>query len=338
MLATPGHLEQVLDNLIANALEASPPGGTITIEGDKADYDLLVLVPPHAGQEVVAASGLGDAGAWVPTDRATLAHRDHQQIFALGDATDLPISKSGSTAHFEAPVVASRIASLVRGTAPKANYGGRVMCFLETGDGRGPRRAGRSAVASPAVRPWAAARAWATVVAGDHTEVEKMRVLVAHGSKMGGTAGIAETVGETLREAGLAVEVRAAAEVRDLRPYDAVVVGGALYAGRWHRAARRLVKGNAKALRERPVWLFSSGPLDDSASEREIPPVRQVQALMDGIGARGHWTFGGRLPSDAKGFPASAMAKRNAGDWRDSGQVRAWAARVAEELAATTAS
>ncbi len=300
VLATPGHLEQVLDNLIANALEASPPGGTITIEGDKADYDLLVLVPR--------------------------------------DATDLPISKSGSTAHFEAPVVASRIASLVRGTAPKANYGGRVMCFLETGDGRGPRRAGRSAVASPAVRPWAAARAWATVVAGDHTEVEKMRVLVAHGSKMGGTAGIAETVGETLREAGLAVEVRAAAEVRDLRPYDAVVVGGALYAGRWHRAARRLVKGNAKALRERPVWLFSSGPLDDSASEREIPPVRQVQALMDGIGARGHWTFGGRLPSDAKGFPASAMAKRNAGDWRDSGQVRAWAARVAEELAATTAS
>src|SRR6266511_510763 len=136
VLATPGHLEQVLDNLIANALEASPPGGTITIEGDKADYDLLVLVPPHAGQEVVAASGLGDAGAWVPTDRATLAHRDHQQIFALGDATDLPISKSGSTAHFEAPVVASRIASLLRGTAPKANYGGRVMCFLETGDGR----------------------------------------------------------------------------------------------------------------------------------------------------------------------------------------------------------
>jgi sulfide:quinone oxidoreductase len=57
-------------------------------------------------------------------------------MFAMGDATNLPISKSGSTAHFEAPVVASRIASLVHGTAPKTNYGGRVMCFLETGDGR----------------------------------------------------------------------------------------------------------------------------------------------------------------------------------------------------------
>jgi sulfide:quinone oxidoreductase len=84
----------------------------------------------------VEASGLGDPGGWVPTDRTTLAHRDHEHVFALGDATDLPISKSGSTAHFEAPVVASRIASLLRGTAPTTNYGGRVMCFLETGDGR----------------------------------------------------------------------------------------------------------------------------------------------------------------------------------------------------------
>jgi len=192
-------------------------------------------------------------------------------------------------------------------------------------------------VASPDVRPWAVTQAWATVVVVDHTEVEMMRVLVAHGSKMGGTAGIAETVGETLRQAGLEVEVRPAAEVRDLRPYDAVVVGGALYAGRWHKAARRLVRRHAKALRERPVWLFSSGPLDDSATEREIPPTRQVQALLDGIGARGHWTFGGRLPSDAKGFPASAMAKNHAGDWRDAGQVRGWAARVAAELATTTA-
>jgi sulfide:quinone oxidoreductase len=54
----------------------------------------------------------------------------------MGDATDLPISKSGSTAHFEAPIVASRIVSLVKGTAPKASYEGRVMCFLETGDRR----------------------------------------------------------------------------------------------------------------------------------------------------------------------------------------------------------
>jgi sulfide:quinone oxidoreductase len=111
-------------------------GAVESLEGEKAEFDLLVLVPPHRGQTLVDASGLGDRSGWLPTDRATLQVGEHERIFAIGDATDLPISKSGSTAHFEAPVVASRIASLVHGTAPKANYGGRVMCFLETGNRR----------------------------------------------------------------------------------------------------------------------------------------------------------------------------------------------------------
>jgi len=141
-----------------NVESVDPAAGTVSsLEGDKADYDLLVLVPPHAGQAVVEASGLGDAGGWVPTDRTTLQHQRHDRVFALGDATDLPISKSGSTAHFEAPVVASRIASLVRGTAPKVNYGGRVMCFLETGDGKAT--ALRFDYEHPPVPP-APSRAW----------------------------------------------------------------------------------------------------------------------------------------------------------------------------------
>lgn len=120
-----------------NVESVDPSAGVITsIEGEKVESDLMVVVPPHRGQEVIETSGLGDASAWVPTDRNTLQVAGHERIFAIGDATDLPISKSGSTAHFEAPVVASRIASLVRGTAPKTNYGGKVMCFLETGDGR----------------------------------------------------------------------------------------------------------------------------------------------------------------------------------------------------------
>jgi sulfide:quinone oxidoreductase len=107
-----------------------------SLEGETAEYDLLVLVPPHRGAAVIDASALGDAGGWVPTDRDTLQHKTFERIFAIGDATGLPISKSGSTAHFEAPVVASRVASFIRGTAPKLSYGGRVMCFLETGGGR----------------------------------------------------------------------------------------------------------------------------------------------------------------------------------------------------------
>jgi len=118
-----------------NVESVDPDTGTISsLEGEKVESDLMVIVPPHRGQTVVEASGLGDASGWLPTDRSTLQVGDAERIFALGDATDLPISKSGSTAHFEAPVVASRIASLVRGTAPKENYGGRVMCFLETGN------------------------------------------------------------------------------------------------------------------------------------------------------------------------------------------------------------
>jgi len=118
-----------------NVEEVDPSSGVVSsLEGEKAEYDLLVLVPPHKGQQIVIDSALADGPGWLPTDRHTLEVEGQDRIFAIGDATNLPISKSGSTAHFEAPVVASRIASLVRGTAPKENYGGRVMCFLETGN------------------------------------------------------------------------------------------------------------------------------------------------------------------------------------------------------------
>ena len=119
-------------------VEAVDPSAHVveSLEGEKQEYDLLVLVPPHEGAEVVKTSKLGDSSGWLPTDRTTLNVNGYDNVFALGDATDLPISKSGSTAHFEAPVIASRIASLVKGTTPTTNYGGRVMCFLETGDGK----------------------------------------------------------------------------------------------------------------------------------------------------------------------------------------------------------
>jgi len=118
-----------------NVDAVDPSAGVVSsLEGEKLEYDLLVLVPPHRGQQVVVDSGLGDPSGWLPTDRNTLNVEGHERIFAIGDATNLPISKSGSTAHFEAPVVASRIASLIKGTAPKTNYGGRVMCFVETGN------------------------------------------------------------------------------------------------------------------------------------------------------------------------------------------------------------
>jgi menaquinone-dependent protoporphyrinogen oxidase len=165
-----------------------------------------------------------------------------------------------------------------------------------------------------------------------------MRVLVTYGSSRGGTEGLAEMVADGLRDFGLDVEVLPPKRVRYISGYDAVVVGGAVYAFRWHRAARKFVRKHAGALRRRPTYFFSSGPLDDSAAINNLAPVPGVKALMERVGARGHATFGGRLSPDAKGLPASAMAKTLSGDWRDPAQVRAWALQVAQELMGEPAS
>ena len=159
-----------------------------------------------------------------------------------------------------------------------------------------------------------------------------MRILVTYGSKRGGTEGIARQVAEVLRAEGHEADVRPPRDIEDVAAYDAVIVGGALYANRWYRLARRFVHRHAQKLREKPVWFFSSGPLDTSAVEGGIGPTTQVRALMEEVGARGHMTFGGRLEKDAKGFIARAMARTHAGDWRDSEQIRRWALSVAEAL------
>jgi sulfide:quinone oxidoreductase len=112
-----------------------------SLEGEELAYDLLVLVPPHRGQQFLIDSGLAPApGGWLPTDHHTLQVGERPNVWALGDATDLPLSKAGSTAHFEAPVVAERIVAAVTGREPHVkhgNYTGRVMCFFEIGDGKG---------------------------------------------------------------------------------------------------------------------------------------------------------------------------------------------------------
>jgi menaquinone-dependent protoporphyrinogen oxidase len=159
-----------------------------------------------------------------------------------------------------------------------------------------------------------------------------MRVLVTWGSKRGGTEGIARIIGVTLQAAGFDVMLRQPREALEARGFDAAIVGGALYAGRWHREARAFVRRRRKELRRVPVWFFSSGPLDDSSERGVIPPTPQVLTLMEQTGALGHMTFGGRLLPDAHGFPASAMARKHSGDWRNQGSVRGWAADVARAL------
>jgi menaquinone-dependent protoporphyrinogen oxidase len=158
-------------------------------------------------------------------------------------------------------------------------------------------------------------------------------VLVTYGTTNGSTARIAETIEDVLRKAGLTTEVLAARSVASVEPYDAVVVGGGLYAGRWQKDARRFVRRHSRALAERPVWFFSSGPLDASASERDIPPVPAVRRAMTRLGVREHVTFGGCLEDGAQGRMAGMILRSGkGGDFRDFAAIEAWAAHVADEL------
>ncbi len=107
-----------------------------SLEGTELDYDLLILVPPHRGLPIVTQAGLGDQQGWILTDRETLRSTVDPSIYAIGDATDVPVSKSGSAAHFEAKTVADGVIAHVLGRENGGRYDGRVMCFLETGYGQ----------------------------------------------------------------------------------------------------------------------------------------------------------------------------------------------------------
>jgi menaquinone-dependent protoporphyrinogen oxidase len=160
-----------------------------------------------------------------------------------------------------------------------------------------------------------------------------MTVLIAYGTRNGSTAGIADLIGASLRAEGVAAEVLPARQVRDVAAYEAVVLGGALYANRWHRDARSFARKHARALRGRPVWLFSSGPLDASADAGAIPPVRQVEQLGRQLQAVEHATFGGQLTGEAKGFVARAMVRNGkGGDFRNPVRIQDWARSVAATI------
>ncbi|WP_118082911.1 flavodoxin domain-containing protein [Streptomyces sp. CC0208] len=161
------------------------------------------------------------------------------------------------------------------------------------------------------------------------------KVLVTYGTTNGSTAQIAEAIAEVLRKDGLTVEALPARSVTSVSPYDAVVVGGGLYAGRWHKDARRFVRRHHRGLAERPLWLFSSGPLDASAAERDIPPVPGVRKAMTELDANEHVTFGGCLEEGAKGWVARMILRSGkGGDFRDFTQIETWAGRIAGESTA----
>ncbi|MGE5506385.1 MAG: NAD(P)/FAD-dependent oxidoreductase [Actinomycetota bacterium] len=103
-----------------------------SMEGVELPFDLLITIPPHQGAQVIEDSNLGKGG-WVSTNTKTL-HRDGStNVFVVGDTTNIPISKAGSTAHFEADVLIDNLTSLVQENRWARDYDGKVFCFVETG-------------------------------------------------------------------------------------------------------------------------------------------------------------------------------------------------------------
>ncbi len=102
----------------------------------EVEYDLLVTVPTNMGDELIERSGLGDDLNFVPTHKATLQSKEHDNIFVIGDATNVPASKAGSVAHFEAEILTDNIKRYIKGEPLKEEFDGHANCFVETGDGK----------------------------------------------------------------------------------------------------------------------------------------------------------------------------------------------------------
>jgi menaquinone-dependent protoporphyrinogen oxidase len=156
------------------------------------------------------------------------------------------------------------------------------------------------------------------------------RVLVTAASKYGATAEIAEAIAEVLAGNGLDPAVVPPDEVDDVAAYDAVVLGSAVYAGHWLKPARALADRCAPALRARPVWLFSSGPVGDPAKPDEDPV--DVVEIVTLTGARDHRLFAGKLTRRQLSFPERAIVYAlhvPEGDFRDWPEIRRWATEIA---------
>lgn len=158
------------------------------------------------------------------------------------------------------------------------------------------------------------------------------RVLVTYGSVMGSTAEIATWVAEELRAARLEVQLVNASADPTPEGFDAVVVGSAIYHGRWRRECVRFLRHHRRTLRRQQVWLFQSGPCGGDG--RNTRPMPTITWLARRLHARGPVVFGGNLdPARATGRLSRWVTTTSvAADYRDPEEIRSWARAVAARL------
>jgi len=175
-----------------------------------------------------------------------------------------------------------------------------------------------------------------------------MNVLVAYASRHGATAGIAERIAAGLRSAGLQTEVSRVTDVGDVTAYDAFVIGGAAYMFHWLKDATAFVKRHRATLTERPVWLFSSGPLGTDRVDQEGRDVvetgrpKEFDDFVSLLHPRAERVFFGAWDPTAPPIGVGEHLMRlapaakdalPAGDFRDWPAIDAWAAEIAAALA-----
>lgn len=167
-----------------------------------------------------------------------------------------------------------------------------------------------------------------------------MRIAVAVASKHGATREIGHAVVEQLRERGHDVSEHdmASTSAEDLDQAEALVLGGAVYFGRWTNEANSLVDELVDRVDGRPVWLFSSGPVADEGAPTSVEESTiAIDGTITALGARGHTMFGGRLDKSVLSFVERAVARALRApdaDTRDWDAIRAWADQVDAELRA----
>jgi len=157
------------------------------------------------------------------------------------------------------------------------------------------------------------------------------RVLVAYASKRGSTEEVARRIAETLHQQGFATETTEAARVSDLDRFDAVVLGGSLYMGRWHGDARRFLRRHRKALAALPLAVFALGPGEDT--EKDFASSRHqldyALAHAKGIEPRAIEIFGGVIDPDRLSFLFNHMPRVDIRNWD---RIDLWASSLPVEL------
>jgi menaquinone-dependent protoporphyrinogen oxidase len=158
-----------------------------------------------------------------------------------------------------------------------------------------------------------------------------MNVLIAYATRYGATREVAESIAVVLRERMLHAEVREARHVDDIEGYDAVVLGGGMYTGRWHRDARRFARDFAVDLDAMPVAVFALGPVDDDPEHVAGSEKQWYAALgklrFEPVAAS---LFGGVIDPAKLHFPFNHMPPSDARDWT---AIREWALQLSDELA-----